>query len=62
MVVPATPEKFTEMNMETATMNPKAGECQRVPITPTTIPQIPPRMLEVWICRRSGSHHRASCT
>ena len=60
--VPAKPERFTEANIETATTNANAAECQTSPTDPTTSAHTPPRMLEVWTCRRSGSHQRLSCT
>ena len=41
MIVPAAPERLTEMNIDVATTSPKAGECQRAPMMPTTTPQIP---------------------
>ncbi len=31
-------------------------------MTPTSTPHTPPRMLDVCICRRSGSHQRVICT
>src|SRR5262247_1493090 len=60
--VPAKPETFTETNIETATTKAKPTECQSQPTEPTTSAHTPPRMLEVWTCRCSGSHHRLSCT
>src|SRR4029453_4783218 len=57
IIVPAKPERFTEMNIETAPTHAKAAECQSQPTVPTVSAQIPPRMLEVSTCRLSGSHH-----
>ena len=60
--VPAVPERFTEMNIDTETTSANAGECQSQPTVPTTTAHTAPRMLEVCAWRRSGSHQRASCT
>jgi len=59
IAVPAAPERFTEVNIETATTRPKAGECHASPIAPTTAAHTTPMMLEVCTCRRTGSHHRS---
>src|SRR5262245_50848935 len=56
IVVPAKPERLTEMNIESATTQAKAAECHTQPTIPTESAQMPPRMLEVSTCRRSGSH------
>ena len=42
MTVPAIPERFTEMNMDTATTKAKAAECQKRPTVPTTTAQTAP--------------------
>ena len=63
MAVPAAPERFTEMNIDTATTRPKDSvPCHTAPSTPTTSPHTAPMIDVVWIWRSSGSHHRASCT
>src|SRR2546430_14789395 len=50
MAVPAAPERFTEMNIETATTKPKEiVPCHTAPSSPTTTPHTAPMIEVVWI-------------
>src|SRR6266849_266290 len=55
IAVPANPEMVTETNMEMATTRAKADECHRSPIRPTPTAHTAPMIIDVWICRQSGS-------